>query len=253
VTENPSERSILIVDDVEETRTILDIIFREEGFIIYEAADGIEAWDMVQKYNPDICLLDINLPGMDGVEVLGKIQETNPLTYVVMITAYADISNVMHALKRGAKDFILKPFDYEKLVEVVHRLLRKRDDELITLSTSYMFEAVMQDLVIGVVIVGDDGKVEWLNHNAQQIMDASHKDEIKEKINFIQWFPFKEANLTDIFLKALSGEFSATITSRFPTLKGNSIPARIWTSARYNELGKQAGFVFLIDGQKPKR
>lgn len=122
---NDVKGKVLIVDDAFDTREIIQKLLRYEGFEVITATTGEEGLEKTIKEKPDIILLDINLPGMNGTEVLKRIKEFNPIQCVVMLTAYATVDNAIQSLKEGASDFIKKPFENEYLIHVINKTLEK--------------------------------------------------------------------------------------------------------------------------------
>jgi diguanylate cyclase (GGDEF)-like protein len=116
---------VLIVDDAPDTREIIQKLLRYEGYEVITASTGEEGLSKAEEEKPDIILMDINLPGIDGTEALRKVRENNPIQCVIMLTAYATVENAIQALKEGASDFIKKPFENEHLVHVVNQTLEK--------------------------------------------------------------------------------------------------------------------------------
>lgn len=116
--------TILIVDDAEFMRVMLrDICADMNCDIVGEAADGVAAVQMCSQLSPDLVLLDITMPTMDGNEALQQILAADPETQVVMITALGQKEQVLTAIKNGARDFIIKPFDHERVTETLSRIL----------------------------------------------------------------------------------------------------------------------------------
>jgi len=107
--------NILVVDDDENIRELLGDVLTEEGYIVTKASNGEEAIAKVKEENPYLLLLDVKMPGMDGVEVLRRVREINKSMGVIMITACEDIEAAKDALKLGAFDYIRKPFDLNYL------------------------------------------------------------------------------------------------------------------------------------------
>jgi two-component system nitrogen regulation response regulator NtrX len=110
---------ILVVDDEESIRTSLAGILEDENFVISFANDGIAALDMVRKQMPDLVLLDIWMPRMDGLETLQKLKELNPSLFVIMMSGHGTIETAVKATKMGAYDFIEKPLSLEKLLVTI--------------------------------------------------------------------------------------------------------------------------------------
>ena len=115
--------NVLIVDDERGSReTLLDIL-EEEGFIAKTAGDAKEALGLLGREHYQIALLDIRLPGMDGVELLEKVRETSPGTAVIMITAYASVENTIKALNLGAYSYITKPLNMDEVKVQIGRVV----------------------------------------------------------------------------------------------------------------------------------
>ncbi len=119
--------SILIVDDHEVVRngirSYLETV--KEFHVVSEAASGEEAVKLVSEYIPDIVLLDLIMPGMDGVETTRRIKQISPRTQVVVLTSYHEDVHIFPALKAGAISYILKDMKMEKLVDVLRRAAQK--------------------------------------------------------------------------------------------------------------------------------
>lgn len=114
---------ILVVDDEEEIRKILSRILEKEGFKVITAPEGQQALQRICFDAPDVVLLDVRMPGLNGMEVLKKIKEIDDDLPVVLVTAYADIHQAVEAMKDGAYDYLAKPFDNEEVVWVARRAL----------------------------------------------------------------------------------------------------------------------------------
>ncbi len=112
---------ILVVDDEQHIRNSLATWFREEGYDVAVAASGRDALATLAREGTNILLVDIKMPGMDGLELQRKVRELAPDATVIIMTAYASVETAVEALKEGAYDYIVKPFD----PEAVSRLVRK--------------------------------------------------------------------------------------------------------------------------------
>jgi diguanylate cyclase (GGDEF)-like protein len=110
---------VLIIDDVPDTVEIIKKLLEYEGYEVLTAHTGEEGVKTAIKENLDVVVLDINLPGMDGNEVLRRIHEKKADQSVIILTAYATVDNAIQALKDGAVDFIRKPFENDHLVHVI--------------------------------------------------------------------------------------------------------------------------------------
>lgn len=121
---NASKKTILIVDDEPDTLELVKLVLESVGFMTVSAASGIEALREVDVSKPDLVLLDIMMPDMDGWEVFRKIKETNSRLPIAILTAKAqnfDRLLGLHVLK--ADDYIIKPFGKNELISKVRKLL----------------------------------------------------------------------------------------------------------------------------------
>lgn len=121
--------TILIVDDEESLRLTLRLRLSAQGFNVLLAEDGDTGIEMLKKNNVDLVLLDINMPRMDGMEALRHITEMFPDVDVMMLTGFADFSTAIECLKKGAKDYLVKPIEITELVSRVRSSLRARSSE----------------------------------------------------------------------------------------------------------------------------
>lgn len=118
---------ILVVDDAAFMRVVLKDILTASGFQnIVEADDGAAAVTAYQQHRPDIVTMDINMPRADGIQALRMILQMNPAAKVVMVTSVDQKHVVQEAIKLGAKDYVVKPFDRGMVATVVNRVLRSR-------------------------------------------------------------------------------------------------------------------------------
>lgn len=113
------EKSLLVVDDEEGIRRVIREFFKRKGYRVLEAGNGEEALQIVHSEKISAVLLDMKMPGMDGIETLKKLLEINPKLGVVMATAVEDEDKVKKAIELGAYSYILKPFDFMYLELVV--------------------------------------------------------------------------------------------------------------------------------------
>ncbi|MBI5503395.1 MAG: sigma-54-dependent Fis family transcriptional regulator [Deltaproteobacteria bacterium] len=117
---------VLVVDDELSVRDSLESWFRKDGYRAASARDAKEALKLLQEASWDVVLLDIKMPGMDGMELQRRIHEIDPGIIVIMITAYASVETAVRALKEGAFDYITKPIDPDELSHLVKRGVEQR-------------------------------------------------------------------------------------------------------------------------------
>lgn len=118
---------ILVADDEESMRWVLSKALRKKGYSVDLAADGNQALRQVREQSYDLAIVDIKMPGMTGLEFLDKAREIRPDLLVVVMTAEASMKNAVEAMKRGAYDYITKPFDLEVIDAIIEKVSRARD------------------------------------------------------------------------------------------------------------------------------
>lgn len=121
--ESTMSKKVLIVDDEEDVRLFLRDFLSDRDFIVETAANGEEALGKFMQMLPDVTLLDIMMPGMDGLECLEQIKKKSPQSTVIMITALKDESRMVKAKKLGAHDYIVKPFSLNYLETELSKIL----------------------------------------------------------------------------------------------------------------------------------
>jgi two-component system response regulator MtrA len=115
---------ILVIDDDRQLSEMLGMVLQGEGFLTEHAADGTEAVDMFQKGRPDLVLLDLMLPGIDGIEVCTQIRAESGVP-IIMLTARSDTTDVVRGLEAGADDYVVKPFNPVELIARIRARLRE--------------------------------------------------------------------------------------------------------------------------------
>lgn len=118
-------KNILIVDDAMFMRTILKGILIENNYNVYEAGSGTEALQKYKELKPDLVTMDITMPEMDGIQTLKMIKEADPNAKVVMCSAMGQQPMVLEAIKSGASDFIVKPFQADRVLLAVESAISK--------------------------------------------------------------------------------------------------------------------------------
>jgi DNA-binding NtrC family response regulator len=120
-------KNILIIDDEEIVRMSCERALQVEGFHTGVASGGREGLDMLKKEPYDLVLLDLKMPDMDGMEVLGKIRSSWPDIKVIMISGYSTVDTAVKALRSGAVNFIQKPFAPDTLFSAINEVFDKKD------------------------------------------------------------------------------------------------------------------------------
>jgi FixJ family two-component response regulator len=124
-----ADRSVLIVDDEIYIRTTLSFALEKLNLSVDTVASGTEALKKLAEKSYGLMLLDLRMPGMDGMEVLKRVPEIRPEVEVVIITAYGSVEAAVEAMKLGAVDFLQKPFDPEEVRKLVSSLLDQSSQE----------------------------------------------------------------------------------------------------------------------------
>ena len=114
---------ILIVDDAEFLRVRITKMLEGDGYEVHEADNGLKAVASYKELRPDVVLMDVTMPEMDGLAALKEIRGFDPKAQVVMLTALGQESVVLEAVKSGARDFIVKPFERDRVMSAIHKLI----------------------------------------------------------------------------------------------------------------------------------
>jgi two-component system nitrogen regulation response regulator NtrX len=145
-------KTILVVDDEESICQSLEGILSDEGYEVLTAKSGEEALKMIEEEQPDLILLDIWLPGIDGIDVLKNVKQEYPQIQVIMMSGHGTIETAVKATKLGAFDFIEKPLSLEKVVLIVNHALDlirlEEENKLLKLKAHYDYELVGQSKAI---------------------------------------------------------------------------------------------------------
>jgi DNA-binding response OmpR family regulator len=114
---------ILVVEDSNDIRRLVQHILSQGGYKVTSAADGPSGWSAFERLRPDLVLLDVNLPGIDGIELCRRIKEASPQTPVIILTVQAETEAVRRGLQAGANAYLAKPFEISRLMAAVNDAL----------------------------------------------------------------------------------------------------------------------------------
>ena len=115
---------VLIVDDAAFMRMMIKDILEKNGYdVVGEVSNGLVAVDLYKKEKPDVVTMDITMPDMDGIEAVKQIRTFDPNAKIIMCSAMGQQSMVMDAIKSGAKDFIVKPFQADRVLEAIKKVI----------------------------------------------------------------------------------------------------------------------------------
>jgi len=120
---------ILLVDDDETIRTTMIAILEDEGYDVDSAPNGKEAIKKTQEQTYNLALLDIRLPDMEGVELLGRMKDSIPRMRKIMVTGFPSLQNAVEAVNKSADAYLIKPVDVDKLLATVKEQLQKQEED----------------------------------------------------------------------------------------------------------------------------
>ncbi|PHZ85787.1 DNA-binding response regulator [Paremcibacter congregatus] len=210
---------ILIVDDDEAILRMLEKFLRQEGFDVATVANGTIALAKIKAYEPDIILLDINLPGEDGLTVAKKLRLENQNIGIIMVTGKGDIIDRVVGLEMGADDYIAKPFHLREVLARIRSILRRREhtavyddaDQNGLLKKTLRFNDWQADLGARVLTGPDGNKVpltsgdfrllEVFLKNPQRVLS---RDQILDFVAARQWEPYDRS--VDTRVRRLRGK-----------------------------------------------
>ncbi len=178
---------ILIADDSDILNNMLKDVFQESGFTVLQASDGAEAMSIFAEESPDVALIDVVMPKVDGIEVLRVIKESSPRTIVVLMTGMGSEDVAVQALKLGANDYLNKPFAMDEVRALVVKLLENRQvaEENIKLKKQVRrrerYLAHLTKIINEALITADGwGRIQFVNRAATGLWGYS-RGELKDK------------------------------------------------------------------------
>lgn len=180
--------SIMVVDDEKDIRDGIERILTRVGHTVLKAQNGQEGIDLLAIHRPAIVLLDLKMPGIDGIEVLGRLLEIDPGVLVIVITGFATVETAIQAMKQGAYDFMPKPFEPDQLRITVNRASEKirlrreaeamdqaRRRTLMDLDTEKSrIRTIVESLPDGVVVTDTNGSVVLLNPAVRSLLGLAY-------------------------------------------------------------------------------
>src|SRR5438876_1925288 len=143
--------SILVIDDEPIIRSNLAEFLQQEKFTVQTASTGELGLQMLARHKFDAILCDVNLPGIDGLEVLERVSQVSPETFVLLITAYATVESAIDAFHKGAHDYLMKPIILKEVERKLRRLLEQRE---LFRENQWLRRELNRELEPGAMIVG---------------------------------------------------------------------------------------------------
>jgi len=262
---------ILLVDDEESIRTMMRMNMELEGYEVFTAADGPAALDVFRKESPDVVLLDVRMPGMDGIEVLSRIKSMDTDAEVVIITGHGDMDMAVECLRKDASNFLTKPVGHEILALSVKqsldrlglkRKLRQYTRNLETLvreanvelERAYQFrENIIENSPDAIVCIRKGGEIIIFNSAAEKLLGYK-KQEVVGRMNIVSIYQPGVAK--EIMKQLRSDEFGGrgVLQKREVVLidsQGNEIPVYISAAILY-EAGRESGSMGIFTDMREK-
>jgi two-component system response regulator AtoC len=122
-----AQKTILVADDDAAIRSLLRQVLQEDGYLVHEAATGIEVVEKVKAESPDLVIMDVRMPELDGIEALSRVKATNPRTAVLIMTAFGSSNAAIRAMELGAFDYVTKPFELDKIDHQVTKVFEYQE------------------------------------------------------------------------------------------------------------------------------
>jgi PAS domain S-box-containing protein len=207
---------ILIVDDDSATRSVLLLLMEHEGYRVTEASTGVEAVAAFEEWRPDIVLMDIRMPVMDGMTACARIQQLpeGPRTPILMITALDDRDSIDRCFEAGATDYITKPVNSAVLRQRVQRLLRIRQAENALRASEARLSSIIAISADAIILVDAGLRIRLFNPGAERIFGYRAEDVLGHSLDQLMpdWFAAMQAEKMKAFqpdapTRWLSGEY----------------------------------------------
>lgn len=242
---------ILIVDDEADIAIILKLQLEDDGYSTMRARDGFEALDLLSRENFSLVLLDIKMPGMDGIQVLEKLHRENPDVAVIMMTAHGNEDIAVETMKKGALDYIAKPFAAEDLLKKVHRTLKLNKTRLENVRLQQQLEeerkkmgAILQGMADLLIVIDKNGLVSGLNRKAETLLGVNSDSCAGMPVESLLYTDIAPERLPcKIVLQTLSPCLDVTYQL---ALKNGSIPVLSSATPLLNAKGSVMGSVEII-------
>jgi two-component system cell cycle sensor histidine kinase/response regulator CckA len=265
---------ILIVDDERHNRNLLEVMLQPEGFVLLTAASGEEALAMVAKDPPDLILLDIMMPGMDGYQVATVIKATASTRNIpiIIVTALDDRNSRMHGLSAGAEDFLTKPINRSELCVRVRNLLRLKaygdyhdkyatmlEDEVGShaadlVESERLYQSTFDAAPVGIVHVGLDGKWLRVNQRLSDLLGYSCEElesGVVQKLMETEEVDGEAESLRE--MAAGTADHHVVEEKRYPRRSGGFVWARLSMSVHRDTEGHAQHFIFVIEDITERR
>jgi len=217
-------KKILVVDDEADMRWILTNTLKNNGYCVITADGGKNAIQRIKKNSLDLILLDIRMPEVDGIQVLKKAREINPMTPVIIITAYADVENAVQAVKLGAYDYFVKPFDTNDLLIIIKQALEKIALEKEIKESKEMLSTIFNNVHDGIIFLDKTDKILKINRRVKEISGYPEEELVGRRYSAIKMFTKEDLILiVDNINKVISGIQVSPTSHEIVTIKGRRL------------------------------
>jgi len=270
---NDIDWEVLFIDDEEGIRNVVSIAIMDAGYKVLTAADGQSGIELCKRESPQIIITDIRMPGINGIEVLKRIKETDPEKEVIVVTGYGDMDMAISALQLDASDFITKPINNEALFVALERakeryknrkelqdyasLMEERwIDTAEELARTFNFQKnLIESSIDGIIGCDKNGKIITFNKSMEKMLGYP-KDEVLGKMSFNKFFPVGSAEkLKDkLYSEEYGGENRLFLfENNMITRSGDKIPVQLSAMVLFEE-NKEIGLVgFCRDLREMRR
>ncbi len=211
---------ILVVDDEETIRDFVRMGFEYEGFEVETTADGPGALEQVRRFGPDLMVLDLMLPGMDGLEVCREIRRRSSLP-IVMLTARGELENRVAGLEGGADDYLAKPFKFKELLARVRAVLRRSGADpgrVLTVGELSLDTHTRQVTRDGRTVDLSPREFDLLEHFMRHPRWVMTREQLLDKIWGIDYFG--DANVVEVHVSALRAKLGDDQRRVIRTVRG---------------------------------
>lgn len=150
LTDSQIKNKIMVVDDEEKVCWAFEQFLTEEGYGVIVASNAQEALSKLSEEKPDLVIMDVRMPGMDGIDALAEMKRIDPEVYVIIMTAYGDMQTAIRAMQAGAYDYIIKPIDLDQVHIVIQKALKNQNQSReIELLRSELIGKYQRDNIVG--------------------------------------------------------------------------------------------------------
>ena len=200
------ERKVVVVEDDINIAELLRLYLEKDGFAVTVTHDGVEGLRAAEEQNPDLVMLDIMLPGMDGWQVCKRLRQTSKVP-IIMLTAKGETEDKVQGLEMGADDYIVKPFEVKELLARIHAVLRRTGEDVPQQGKKLTFDKLIINLDSYELIV--DGKkidtppkeMELLYHLASSPNRVFTRNELLDEVWGFDYFG--DSRTVDVHVKRL--------------------------------------------------